>query len=179
MIITFRDFLTEESTYKDLESQTLSFNPASLKRQNSIDPIRVNQLKIVPYIGTKSLMFNGVIKSDSGKTYDVTITFYDIQFSPADTRDTVTFKASNGKEYTINKIGSNTNNVRVRCNCSDFYYRFAWYNADDSSLHGPRPKPYVRKTTTRPPVNPDHTPGFCKHIMKVFLALRDANFFKD
>lgn len=91
---------------------------------------------------------------------------------------TVTFKASDGKDYHIQPIDLSDNIVRVRCDCLDFYFRFAPWDFSNDDLFGPKPKPYVRKTTHYPPVNPTRSPGICKHVMKLVLALRDKNLLK-
>lgn len=90
----------------------------------------------------------------------------------------VTLKASDGKDYHIQPIDLSDNIVRVRCDCLDFYFRFAPWDFSNDDLFGPKPKPYVRKTTHYPPVNPTRSPGICKHVMKLVLALRDKNLLK-
>jgi hypothetical protein len=68
--------------------------------------------------------------------------------------------------------------IRVKCTCSDFFYTFAWYNADHKVLIGRRPPKYKRylgltskeKEDIVPVRNPRRLPGVCKHIL-LFLAL--------
>lgn len=54
--------------------------------------------------------------------------------------------------------------VKVRCTCLDYRFRFADINDGENALLGNRPPPYVRKTDTRPPANPSNSPGMCKHL---------------
>ena len=58
--------------------------------------------------------------------------------------------------------------MRVRCNCPDFQFRFAWEDRGKQALYGGPPKSYVRKTPDppigRPYVNPEQIPGICKHL---------------
>jgi hypothetical protein len=89
------------------------------------------------------------------------------------TKDTVAFVASNKQKYHVERIDPRENDVYVRCECQDFYWRFNWYNADDKSLYGRRRAPY-EPTGTRPPVNPDEVPGFCKHLLKLIKALEQS-----
>jgi hypothetical protein len=73
------------------------------------------------------------------------------------------------KSY-ISHIDYKKTEVKVRCDCPDFRWRFAWYNDQKEALYGLRPPPYRRKTN-RPPVNPRHLPGMCKHLMNVVKIL--------
>lgn len=60
-------------------------------------------------------------------------------------------------------------------NCADFFYTFAFYNAQvGHCLYGPVPKPYIRKTQNRPARNPQHLPGICKHIYHAWALLRNS-----
>jgi hypothetical protein len=82
--------------------------------------------------------------------------------------------ASDGQDYHVQPLQLAGHNVKVRCNCMDFYFRFANYNAQDKSLVGKPPPLYRRKTTTRPPVNPGQVPGMCKHLLKLVQTLQGA-----
>ena len=65
-------------------------------------------------------------------------------------------------------------------NCADFFYTWAYYNAKSGRcLYGPLPKTYVRKTQTRPPRNPLHVPGVCKHIFNAWAILRNSGLTVD
>lgn len=61
--------------------------------------------------------------------------------------------------------------TKISCTCMDFRFRFADVNKKNDALFGKSPPPYVRKTTTRPPVNPSSAPGMCKHLYKFFDVL--------
>jgi hypothetical protein len=64
------------------------------------------------------------------------------------------------------------NECTVRCSCKDFYFTWMWPDKTHKVLFGNLGKPYVRKTTTRPPRNPDHIAGMCKHIYQSQSYLR-------
>jgi hypothetical protein len=66
---------------------------------------------------------------------------------------------------------------RVRCQCPDFYFMWEYYDKSNKALIG-RHIPYIRKTTTRPPRNPDHMPGLCKHQIQMIKFLMDNNIIK-
>lgn len=168
--------LIEYSTIPDLERNIEVGFPRTTKRQHSTDTIRVAQLRIVPYVGTKSIFFKALcLNTDGGHKYDTQIFVGGgAQFETGETDETVKFTASNGNEYNMHPVTLTDQYARVRCNCPDFYYRFAHYDHNDQSLWGPAPPPYQRKTDNRPPVNPDQVPGMCKHLIKTVDALRQA-----
>jgi len=56
--------------------------------------------------------------------------------------------------------------------------RFANYNLNHNCHVGPIPPRYVRKTTTRPPANPNAVPGCCKHLLKAIEDLRGYGLIK-
>lgn len=168
----------EETTYSELKNNTLRFIPPSKRRQFSTDPIQINELRMIPFVDTNDLKVESVAHSNSNKEYDIVVLFMNIDYEESDQNDNITFKATDGDDYHITPIPLNNVNVKVRCECLDFYWRFAVYNFGDGSLYGPKPPPYQKKTN-RPPVNPEKTPGVCKHIMKTILALKDAGVVKD
>jgi hypothetical protein len=93
-------------------------------------------------------------------------------------QNTVRIKATTGEEVTIVPINLRDNIVRVRCDCLDFYYRFAPWNFSNDDIYGPKPKPYVRKTNHYPPANPSRSPGICKHVMKLAQACQEAGIVR-
>lgn len=75
--------------------------------------------------------------------------------------------------------------VRVNCTCSQFFYTFAWYNADHQALIGAKPPAYVapvnnklhklrdkNSVTVR---NVSKLPGLCKHLQYFISYLIDKN----
>lgn len=65
--------------------------------------------------------------------------------------------------------------VLLRCNCPDYRHSFSWENHDVKSLQGKR-IPYQRVPgSNRPPRNPDHIPGICKHLRAVIYDLQKPN----
>jgi hypothetical protein len=62
----------------------------------------------------------------------------------------------------------------VELNCKDFFFTAAYYNNRAGCLYGPPPKPYIRKTTTRPPRNPAGLVLCCKHIYNSWAVLRNS-----
>jgi hypothetical protein len=163
----------DEVTLSDLERDTVSGFPNTTKRQHATDPVQITQMKLVPARPTGDLICDAEAKSGP-KTYDPKILFLDTIFEDEDTRTNVTFTAVDGDAYNIQPISLTRSNCKVTCNCLDFRWRFSVWNDDRGALYGKPPPPYQRKTETRPPANPNRTPGICKHLVKLTQALRQA-----
>lgn len=91
--------------------------------------------------------------------------------------DVYAFTATDGSNYYILYTSGSSTDAKVNCTCKDFRWRFAYYNAGDGSLAGEPPEPYVSKTN-RPPVNPDKSPGLCKHLLKLKKELEREEIFR-
>ena len=163
----------EEMTLADLEKNIVTGFPGTTKRQHATDPVHIVNMKMTPYKQTTDLFVDCVANS-SGKKYDTKMLFLDSTFDEDDTNDNVTFTGSDGDVHHIKPIALAESNVKVRCTCLDFYYRFSVWNNSADALYGQPFPTYQRKTDTRPPVNPDQVPGVCKHIIKTVQALKDA-----
>lgn len=86
------------------------------------------------------------------------------------------FTSTQGTPFFARLSGSS--DVKVRCTCEDFRWRFASYNHSDNSLQGDPPEAYAKKTD-RPSVNPGNTPGVCKHLIKLKNELDREDFFRS
>jgi len=168
--------LFEQSTYNDLERNVLNFTPVSTKRQNAVDPVRIVSLEMLPFIGTKNLNVEAVASSD-GTNYSPKLIFNNVEFEEEDLPDNVTFKAKDGNDYHAKPIDLSRHTLRVRCDCLDFYWRFASFNAKDKSLIGAPPRPYQR-VSNRGPVNPQEVPGVCKHLIAAVKALKHSGIVR-
>ena len=85
----------------------------------------------------------------------------------------VKITSSDGTEHSITPVTLNVTNVGCYCECSDYQHRFAHFNIQNGCHIGPPPQDYIRKTDTRPEVNPLHVPGLCKHLLKVVETLQE------
>ncbi|QPB08509.1 SWIM-type zinc finger protein [Vibrio phage Va2] len=86
----------------------------------------------------------------------------------------IPIKDKKGYTFYCPRLTENTT-VLLRCSCPDFRFTFMYPDYDKKSLQGRR-IPYQRKTTTRPPRNPDDIPGVCKHLIAVFNKLTNLGF---
>lgn len=128
---------------------------------------------IIPNRTANLITFRYRVKSVSriNEGYNVWIQFYNVEFSdrPITSNSVKIIEKDTGKPLYFERISitdkSKQNYCRVRCGCKDFRFRFAWEDRANQCLYGGVPKSYKRKPgSTRPPVNPEHIPGFCKHI---------------
>lgn len=163
--------LDEVSTVPGLEQNIETAFPTTKKRQHATGEVAVSNIQYIPYVGMKMLHVKSVATSN-GHQYQQVIQFNGVAFENADTEVNATFAASDGTDYHITPLDLTVHNAKVRCSCLDFYYRFANYNAQDKSLVGKAPPVYIRKTTTRPSVNPTRVPGMCKHLLKTVSELK-------
>ena len=169
--------LEEASTVSGLEQNISTAFPNTTKRQHATGEVAVQNIQYIPYIGTKMLHVKSSTNSN-GHQYQQVIQFNNVVFEGGDTEENATFTASDGVETHVQPLDLNALNVKVRCNCLDMYYRMAPYNAQDKSLVGKAPPPYIRKTVTRPSVNPMKVPGICKHLLKLVDELKKNGLVK-
>ena len=166
-----------ETPVDALYASTVDAFPATTKRQFSTDTVRVVKMSYVPFVKNKLLKVSTTISS-KGKNYDVAVEFSDVVFHGTPSDNTLTIKASDQKDYHFSPIKASDNDVKVRCTCLDFHWRFAMWNYNDGSLIGMKPKLYKKKTD-RPPVNPKRAPGMCKHIMKAIGYIQSQGMLVD
>lgn len=161
-----------ETTYSELERNVMSFTPQSKKRQYVVTPVQIAQLTLIPYAQNGALETKALAHGETGH-YEPQMVFSEVEYQDEDTPENVTFMAPDGQDYHIIPIDLAKNNVKVRCTCLDFRWRFAIYNEKGGSLYGPGPGVY-QKRTQRPPNNPRGVPGLCKHLMKLVIELRNS-----
>jgi len=163
-----------EASVRDLETNIQRGFPNTTKRQYAVGPVQIPIVKLTPYVPSKSLFIEAQANSN-GRRYSPEILFDSVDYEQEETQTNVTFTGSDNNEYNMTQAVPLTGNqVKVRCNCLDFHYRFALQNARDGSLYGPPPPNYQRKTETRPPVNPMKVPGMCKHLLKLVDELQKS-----
>lgn len=167
--------LSEDSTVPQLRSNITSAFPNTQKRQHATSGVAIDNIEYTPYLGTKMLH----VRSMANQEYKQALQFVQVSFAQQPSDQTVTILATDGTEAHLNPIVLQDHNVKVRCSCLDFYFRFAVWNFNDNSIVGRAPKPYRRTTTTRPEANPDHVPGLCKHLLKLIEVLRQDGIIRQ
>lgn len=73
-------------------------------------------------------------------------------------------------------------NIRLNCNCLDFFQRMASYNKSAKVLIG-RKKPTHYQSPTTPANkergNPNNSPGMCKHTLALYYRLLEMGIIKE
>lgn len=163
----------EDTSVNDLEAKTRQYNPATTKRQNATGPIQVQQMKLSAGQDNTGGMLEveAVMKSDSGNQYQSIMVFSGVDYQEEDTNDNVTFTGADGQDYHMAPIPLSAQNVKVRCTCLDFRWRFSVQHQNQGTLYGPGPGIYKNKTQ-REPNNPNNIPGVCKHLLKLGQELK-------
>jgi len=141
------------ATFKELLANVGHVLP-TIRRNADYVPDKIYDLKVMPYVGTKSILFSGFIHSaENNKRYSCQMAFY-------------------GIDDPENSFPSASENVcRCRCSCMFFRFVFGWANKIAGALQGAAFPPYVRKTPlppakgARPQWNPADLPGLCKHLI--------------
>jgi hypothetical protein len=168
----------EESTVIDLYKSTVNAFPKTTKRQNSIDLIKIIEMNFTPYLGVKTLFVKGLAKNiDNQKEYTTLAVFKGINYLAKETRNSVKLIASNEKKYILETIKPDVNEVLVRCDCPDFYWRFNYYNSIDKSLYGRKRRKY-ESSNSGIVANEKKAPGMCKHLIKMIKALNDSKIME-
>ena len=160
-----------ESTVNDLYNSAVDAFPKTTLRQHAIDPIRITQLSIVPFKGMKTLYFKGLAQNEQ-RQYNPVILFKGVEYQSAKLPNTIQITADDGLVYNLNKL-TTTNEVAVRCDCLDFYYRWNFTDWQDKSLYG-RKRAKYESLGVGPPVNPTNSKGICKHLIKLIYAIKDS-----
>jgi hypothetical protein len=155
-----------ESSANELYQSAVDAFPHTTKRQHAIDPIRIVQLNWTPFVGLKTLLVRGTAVNE-GRTYKPIVLFKQVEYGTG-----IPLRASDGRDYLLRPLSAENNDVLLRCDCKDFYWRFNYYDHLDKSLYGRKRSKY--ESQGGPPANPLEMPGMCKHLMKMLLALRDA-----
>lgn len=158
-----------EARLGNLERDTIRGFPDTKKRQHITGTVNISNIEYIPYVESNTIEIKAIART-SGGTYNPSILVNDVEFQDTDAPNTATFQA-NDQQYHVTPISKNLHDCSVSCDCADFRWRFAMTNFADGSLIGSPPPTYIRKTTTRPPVNPLNVIGLCKHLTKFVETL--------
>lgn len=167
-----------ELTYNQLLSQTK--RGATIKdtpREQNANRVQVQEVNLIPSIQDKTLTAKSRTRT-TDKHYETIIVFSGVKFFNEGGHGRQEFQASDGTTYFIDPIRPYKSNVKVRCTCLDFYFRFSVWDQRDKALTGDPPEPYYRKTDSYPPVNPEKVSGVCKHIIKLTNYLKQERLIR-
>jgi len=161
-----------ESTFFDLYKSTVVSFPKTTKRQHAIDPIKIVRLEWTPYLGLSTLYLKGLAQNtDNSKEYNPIILFKGVNYHKSKGKNYIEIRDNRGKNYILERIDNNE--VLVRCNCNDFFWRGNYADHLDKSLYGRKRAPYL-PFSNRDSVNPNNSPMVCKHIIKLYRVLSQS-----
>lgn len=165
----------KESSLLDLYQSTVAAFPNTRKRQHSVNTIRVQEVNFTPFLGMRTLFVRGSVSNEeNGHAYTPIILFKNVVYHPQKDQDEwIELVASDGRNYVLEMLERNVNDILVRCNCQDFYWRFNYFDHEDHSLYGRKRKKYEAAISPGS-ANPNRMPGMCKHLIKLSAAIREA-----
>ena len=120
------DHILLELTYNKLLSQTKS--GATIKnspREQNSRRVQAQEVNLIPSITDKTLTARSRMQSKE-KHYDVWIVFSGVSYFDEGGHGRQSFQGSDGTTYWIEPIRPYKSNVKVRCDCLDFYFRFTF-----------------------------------------------------
>ncbi|MCK9458640.1 MAG: hypothetical protein M0R80_03290 [Proteobacteria bacterium] len=169
----FSNWILQESSLNDLYQSAVEAFPRTTKRQHATQPIKIVELTWVPYRGVKTLFVKAMARNE-GRVYNPIIVFKKVHYLES---GGIALKDKNGQRYFVEQLSLQNNDVLVRCQCGDFYWRGTHFNKLDHSLYGPDRKKYEAKHNPGS-ANPTESPIVCKHLMKMMEVLHNSGFAK-
>lgn len=173
-----QDHLLLELTYNKLLTQTKQ--APTIKdspRDQNANKVQIQEVNLIPSLQNKTLTAKARTRT-SDKFYETIIVFSGVQYFDEGGHGRQEIQAMDGSTYFIDPIRPYKSNVKVRCTCLDFYFRFSVWDQRDDALTGDPPEPYHRKTDSYPPVNPSKVSGLCKHIIKLTNYLKQQRIIR-
>lgn len=166
----------------DLVLSTRRYDPKRVERTPYIE---VELKNVIPYFGTKSILFTGdSISGTIQAKYPTVIAFYNVDFIDGIEnwkRGMLQFENPETGEVVVCKQPDYKRSpVRVYCACPDFYFSFAYPDFHKQCYYGRKPKPYKRVVppSNYPHRNPNNIPGICKHTLNFMNILLKQGYIK-
>ena len=159
-----------ESNLSKLYRSTVVAFPHTKKRQYATDTVQVTQLEWMPYVGMRTLFLKAHVQNlEGGGEYDSIILFKNVKYHPRRQSGLVEIVSfDTHQRYFIEQLSGDKNDVLLRCNCGDYFWRFNYYNSVDKSHYG-RVRSSYDDGNYR--INPKEMPGMCKHILQVWRSV--------
>lgn len=165
-----------ETNWNGLYQSAVEAFPQTTMRQYATDPIKINSLSIVPFLGVKTLF----LKCDAlneDRHYNTMLLFRNVEYKDQLMKGFSEVTGIDGISYFLRRPSLSGNDVLLRCQCDDFKYRFKYYDHLDKSLYGSKGKKYEGRGLWK--ANPMELPGACKHLMKMIEVLKSDGYLVD
>jgi hypothetical protein len=167
------------ATFKELY---VSSGLVSDTRKNCSSSPKITLDRLIPYVGTKSLLLQAMMFGVTVKALHlVHFMLLGVEFSEKrqNSKDWLPFQDKDRVMW-IKKPSLVSNRVKVRCSCPDFYFTFAYYDWLHQVLWSTKPKPYKRITANRPHRNPPQVVDVCLGgETNVLMGDYTTKFIKD
>lgn len=166
-------------------SATLSQIIRSMKTfrdPNKYPPIRISGFSAKHWIGTKTILYQAIADSQTkqgASKYNVSMQFHDIEYSKERRPGMLATDPIDGQVWYFSPPIIGSNDVQIKCMCTDFRHTFSWEDKAAKALIGAT-KPYtpVSPPSGRPPRNPKHVLGLCKHLWSFAKYLKASNLIQ-
>lgn len=162
-----------ESSLKNLYDSSRKAFPRTKMREHATDPVRLEHLEWVPFLGVRTLFVKGTVRNE-GRKHESIILFKGVEYG--DEKGRVPLVDSSGRKVFLERLSASDDDVLVRCSCGDFFNRFNYYNSLDGSLFGRKRRKYEGGGLWE--ANPKELPGMCKHLMKMVAVLRESGILR-
>lgn len=162
-----------ETSFAGLHQSAVNAFPNTQRRQHVTGTVQINDVRATPYLGVRTLLVRCEAdnRAGGGGVYRPVIMFRNVVYHQGPGPGIVEIVAAdNGQTVYATPPTRTGNDVLLRCNCNDEFWRFRHYNWEDGSLQGPNRNPYVA-TGAGDPANPTQSPGMCKHLMRMYETL--------
>lgn len=147
--------------------------PNTKLRQHATDTIEIKKIHFMPFVGTHTFFIKGeAFNIENNHEYNPIILFKKVIYHTND-KENLTKIHMDNKDYFFENIYDN--DVLVRCQCKDFFWRGNYPDFLDHSLWGKVRKKYESQGGL--PANPTNAPLICKHIIKLAKVLSNSGLF--
>ena len=164
-----------ESSFNDLYNSTVVAFPNCSLRQNATHPIVITKLEWTPFLGMQTLMVKGLAQNKhNGHEHNCFVVFKNVNYHAKHSRGLIEIIDQMNKHYLLERLSNESTQVLVRCSCGDFSWRGIHWNHEKKSLFGRDRKKYEALYSPGS-ANPTESEILCKHLIKIFKVLNEAN----
>ena len=143
-------------------------------RQQKSNQVNVISVKFTPSYNRNTLLCVARTQSsNSTNKYITKIELQNVVFVDENSESTTKLEltGSDNRKFFIEPQSRFKCNVRLNCNCLDFYQRMASYNKSNKVLVGRKVPTHYQSPTTpenKEKGNPNNSPGMCKHLIALY-----------
>jgi len=169
--MNFKDWVITETSLEDLHQSAVDAFPNTQKRQHAVNPIKIEEIRWLPYLGVKTLFVKAQARNED-RQYSPMVLFKGVKYHKTNAAGRTRLKTEHGTHF-FEKLSLEDSDVLLRCQCGDFHWRFNYFDHLDKVLYGSKRKKYEAKYNPGS-ANPQKMPGMCKHLMKLMSVLGES-----